>query len=202
MRYLKLPESMSYVWVATSRVLKGKKIHCMVLRSTYWDCSQRQIYERFPNQAARTSSAVLFETSWQARQQGQGYLLMLQCSAKNHSKSRPVSNFIAWPGFWYTCDLELLPRQELQCRRQELRPGGVAVLNDGSVIFVSNPESLRKARLTIYRATSAHHLAMPGLVVNLTAPQASQDDWGVMKRRMRGLLTLKPDSRAPETWRV
>ena len=127
---------------------------------------------------------------------------MLQCSAKRQSTSRPASNFIAWPGFWYTCDLEL-SSSELQCRRQELRPGGVALLADGSLCFVSNPESLRKARLTIYRAHQ-QQLAMPGLVVNLTAPQGCQDECYVKGkgRGKRGLWSLKPEGRAPETWPI
>ncbi|CAJ1410986.1 unnamed protein product [Effrenium voratum] len=129
--YLKVPESTAFVLVAINRSLRGKLMHAMLLRHSCWPLLR----------------------------QGEGYLLFVQFRPRN---CRDQQNFASWPSFWYLAELELVgSRGELQCRRQVIRPGGLAVMED-AVCFVTNVESLRCARLTIFRAQDVRTLHPEG----------------------------------------
>ncbi|CAK8985804.1 Hypothetical protein (Fragment) [Durusdinium trenchii] len=187
--YLKLPESTNYVWVATNRALRGKQMHSMLLRKSVWDPEVNQQLRRFNCQ------------------RGEGYLLLIQLRPKNRDSK--LETFVSWPGFWFMAELEVIgPRHELfKCHTQDLRPGGVATLEDGSILWLSNPDSLRKSRLTIFRAEESFRVFFPGIVVNLVAPKAFDAGVRLVKGRGKGrgyegttvggLRTLHPQGRAP-----
>ncbi|CAJ1410987.1 unnamed protein product [Effrenium voratum] len=169
--YLKVPESTAFVLVAINRSLRGKLMHAMLLRHSCWPLLR----------------------------QGEGYLLFVQFRPRN---CRDQQNFASWPSFWYLAELELVgSRGELQCRRQVIRPGGLAVMED-AVCFVTNVESLRCARLTIFRAQASGALCLPGVVVNLVAPKAYEfpsQYYGrsAYSRGAKDVRTLHPEGRAP-----
>jgi len=205
--YLKLPESTTFVWIATNRQLRGKLMHSMVLRQCLWEKEVVHPPRRLEGQ----------------RNEGPGFLLLVQFRTKirdpqiRDPKVTPAMNsFVSWPNFWFMVDIEVVDgsrRGLFRCRKQDLRPGGVSTLEDGSVLWLTNPESLRKARLTIFRAHEIDRdlVSLPGIVINLVAPKPYHAGYEGLAAHLStkgrgkgnwfdpapGLRTLHPQGRAP-----
>eukprot|EP00434_Breviolum_minutum_P036443 symbB.v1.2.032289.t1/scaffold3854.1/size49228/1 len=204
--YLKLPESTTFVWITTNRQLRGKLMHSMVLRQCLWEKEVVHPPRRLEGH----------------RNEGPGFLLLVQFRTKIRDPHRDpkvtpaMNSFVSWPNFWFMVDIEVVDgsrRGLFRCRKQDLRPGGVSTLEDGSVLWLTNPESLRKARLTIFRAHDMDRdlVSLPGVVINLVAPKPYHAGYEGLAAHLStkgrgkgtwfdpapGLRTLHPQGRAP-----